>query len=103
MRSGLAKHYLTDTDLRLEQIAYLTGYSEPAALVRAFRRWTRHDAHAIPGKALLVPEYLALPVNLCRRRLMTPIGLATSLGIDPRRSSSQVNKLSSKVNAGSCR
>ena len=24
------------TDLRLEQIAYLTGYSEPAALVRAF-------------------------------------------------------------------
>ena len=41
IRSGLAKHYLTDTDLRLEQIAYLTGYSEPAALVRAFRRWTR--------------------------------------------------------------
>ena len=40
IRSGLAKHYLTDTDLRLEQIAYLTGYSEPAALVRAFRRWT---------------------------------------------------------------
>jgi AraC-like DNA-binding protein len=39
-RSGLAKRYLTDTDFRLEQIAYLTGYSEPAALVRAFRRWT---------------------------------------------------------------
>ena len=41
IRSGLAKHYLADTDLRLEQIAYLTGYSEPAALVRAFKRWTR--------------------------------------------------------------
>ena len=40
VRAGLAKRYLTDTDLRLEQIAYLTGYSEPAALVRAFRRWT---------------------------------------------------------------
>lgn len=40
IRNGLAKRYLTDTDLRLEQIAYLTGYSEPAALVRAFRRWT---------------------------------------------------------------
>ncbi len=40
VRSGLAKRYLTDTDLRLEQVAYLTGYSEPAALVRAFRRWT---------------------------------------------------------------
>src|ERR1700730_13910830 len=41
IRSGLAKRYLSDTDLRLEQITYLTGYSEPAALVRAFRRWTR--------------------------------------------------------------
>lgn len=40
IRSGLAKRYLSDTDLRLEQIAYLTGYSEPAALVRAFKRWT---------------------------------------------------------------
>lgn len=40
IRSGLAKRYLTDTDLRLEQVAYLTGYSEPAALVRAFKRWT---------------------------------------------------------------
>lgn len=40
VRSGLAKRYLADTDLRLEQIAYLTGYSEPPALVRAFKRWT---------------------------------------------------------------
>lgn len=40
IRSGLAKRYLSDTDLRLEQVAYLTGYSEPAALVRAFKRWT---------------------------------------------------------------
>ena len=40
VRSGLAKQYLSDTDLRLEQVAYLTGYSEPAALVRAFKRWT---------------------------------------------------------------
>jgi AraC-like DNA-binding protein len=39
-RRELAEHYLAYTDLRLEQIAYLTGYSEPAALVRAFRRWT---------------------------------------------------------------
>ena len=41
IRGGLAKRYLTDTGLRLEQIAYLTGYSEPAALVRAFKRWTK--------------------------------------------------------------
>ncbi len=38
-RSKLAKYYLTDMDLRLAQIAYLTDYSEPAALVRVFRRW----------------------------------------------------------------
>jgi AraC-like DNA-binding protein len=40
IRNALAKRYLSDTDLRLDQIAYLTGYSEPAALVRAFKRWT---------------------------------------------------------------
>ena len=40
IRSGLAKRYLGDTDLRLDQIAYLTGYSEAAALVRAFKRWS---------------------------------------------------------------
>jgi len=40
VRSGLAKSYLGDTDLRLDQIAYLTGYSAPAVLVRAFKRWT---------------------------------------------------------------
>lgn len=40
VRCDLAKHYLADTDLRLQQIAYLLGYSEPAPLVRAFKRWT---------------------------------------------------------------
>ena len=40
VRCDLAKHYLTDTDLRLQQITYLLGYSEPAPLVRAFKRWT---------------------------------------------------------------
>ena len=64
IRSGLAKRYLSDTDLRLEQIAYLTGYSEPAALVRAFQALDGHDTNAIPGNALLIAEHLALPVNL---------------------------------------
>jgi AraC-like DNA-binding protein len=40
IRGGLAKRYLSETDFRLEQVAYLTGYSEPAALVCAFKRWT---------------------------------------------------------------
>ena len=40
IRCGLAKQYLADTDVGLERLAYLLGYSEPAALVRAFKRWT---------------------------------------------------------------
>jgi len=40
VRRDLAEHYLAYTDLRLQQIAYLLGYSEPAPLVRAFKRWT---------------------------------------------------------------
>ncbi len=40
IRCDLAKHYLADTELRLHQIAYTLGYSEPGPLVRAFRRWT---------------------------------------------------------------
>ena len=40
IRCDLAKHYLANTDLRLHQIAYALGYSEPGPLVRAFKRWT---------------------------------------------------------------
>jgi AraC-like DNA-binding protein len=40
IRRDLTKRYLHETDFRLGQIAYLIGYSEPAALVRALRRWT---------------------------------------------------------------
>jgi len=40
IRCDLAKHYLANTDVRLHQIAYALGYSEPGPLVRAFKRWT---------------------------------------------------------------
>ena len=40
IRCHLAKQYLKETTVRLEQVSYLAGYSEPAAFVRAFRRWT---------------------------------------------------------------
>ena len=33
-------HYLEDPEMRLAQVAYLAGYTESAALVRAFKRWT---------------------------------------------------------------
>ena len=39
-RCETVKHYLEETDMRLSQVAYMAGYTEPAALVRAFKRWT---------------------------------------------------------------
>jgi AraC-like DNA-binding protein len=39
-RFNAVRHYLRETDMRLTQVAYLAGYTEPAALVRAFKRWT---------------------------------------------------------------
>lgn len=39
-RFNAVRHYLDETDMRLNQVAYLAGYTESAALVRAFKRWT---------------------------------------------------------------
>jgi AraC-like DNA-binding protein len=39
-RYGTVRHYLEETDMRLSQVAYMAGYTEPATLVRAFKRWT---------------------------------------------------------------
>ena len=52
VRCDLAKHYLADTDLRLQQIAYLLGYSSlrPGAGVQAMGRL---HAHTIPRQATL--------------------------------------------------
>ena len=33
-RCKAAKHYLEETDMRVAQVAYMAGYTEPAALVR---------------------------------------------------------------------
>jgi AraC-like DNA-binding protein len=38
-RRQAAEAYLTDTTLSIAEVAYLLGYSEPAAFHRAFRRW----------------------------------------------------------------
>jgi len=39
VRREAAEGYLTDTSLSAGEVAYLLGYSEPAAFHRAFRRW----------------------------------------------------------------
>jgi AraC-like DNA-binding protein len=40
IRFGLARDYLTDTRLPLEEISELLGYSEPGNFSHAFRRWS---------------------------------------------------------------
>jgi AraC-like DNA-binding protein len=40
-----AERYLSDSALPIGEVAYLLGYSEPAAFHRAFKRWTRMTPH----------------------------------------------------------
>ncbi|AXQ31310.1 AraC family transcriptional regulator [Solimonas sp. K1W22B-7] len=39
VRQALAEELLTTAKLKLEEVAYRLGYSEPAAFVHAFKRW----------------------------------------------------------------
>lgn len=39
-RYALARHLLGRTDERIENIVYLTGFSEPSTFYRAFKRWS---------------------------------------------------------------
>jgi len=41
LRHQLALHYLNEKKVPVNQIAYLLGFSQPAAFSRAFKRWTR--------------------------------------------------------------
>jgi AraC-like DNA-binding protein len=45
-RDQLSQLYLADRNLGLADVAYLLGYSEPAAFIRAFKRWTGRTPRA---------------------------------------------------------
>jgi AraC-like DNA-binding protein len=40
-RCNLAKRLLANTDETIDEIVYLTGFSEPSTFYRAFKRWTQ--------------------------------------------------------------
>jgi AraC-like DNA-binding protein len=40
-RCNLAKHLLVRTSESIDEIVYLTGFSEPSTFYRAFKRWTK--------------------------------------------------------------
>ena len=46
IRFGLAKDYLSDTRLPLEEISVLLGYTEPGNFSHAFRRWSGQSPRA---------------------------------------------------------
>jgi AraC-like DNA-binding protein len=45
-RKAAAERYLIDSPLSIGEVAYLLGYSEPAAFTRAFRRWNEETPQA---------------------------------------------------------
>jgi AraC-like DNA-binding protein len=51
-RKQVAGRYLTTSALAIGEVAYLLGYSEPAAFHRAFKRWyaTTPEAYRAGGR-----------------------------------------------------
>ncbi len=41
LRAQAASRYMRDTHLTVENVAFLLGFSDPAAFRHAFRRWTK--------------------------------------------------------------
>ena len=39
-RTELAKHYLSDTEMSVDEAAYMLGFSDCSNFARSFRRWT---------------------------------------------------------------
>ncbi len=51
LRHKLALHYLAGQKVSVNETAYLTGFSEPAAFSRAFKRWTGATPRSVRASA----------------------------------------------------
>jgi AraC-like DNA-binding protein len=49
LRHGLALRYVLDKKLRVNEAAYLLGFSDPASFSRAFKRWTGRSPREMRG------------------------------------------------------
>jgi AraC-like DNA-binding protein len=57
-RRDAAERYLTDSPFTVGEVAYLLGYSEPAAFNRAFRRWHHETPQAFRQRRITALERL---------------------------------------------
>jgi len=60
-RRDAAERYLSDSPLSIGEVAYLLGYSEPAAFNRAFKRWHHSTPRAFRMRGRLVAEPASSP------------------------------------------
>jgi AraC-like DNA-binding protein len=52
LRRNLAIHYLGEENVPVNEVAYLLGFSEPAAFSRAFKRWTGSSPRKVRGSKI---------------------------------------------------
>ncbi|WOX05292.1 AraC family transcriptional regulator [Microbulbifer pacificus] len=50
LRRDVAMQHLADSEMSVEQVAFLTGFAESATFIRAFRKWTGYTPHAYRKK-----------------------------------------------------